>query len=137
MAPLSEVLKEIETTAGDLFESMPSIGQIITKIDPHLTAVDKIVDLAPRLEAVVEQLEQLAGVASSTTTLAEPPAPAEMAAAATPAEASPVQVEAPAVAAAKVEAEPEPAAAETEPEVTIKVPASQAAALGKTPIAVG
>jgi hypothetical protein len=130
MPPLSKVLQEVETVAGDLFESMPSIGQIITKIDPHLTAVDQIVDLAPRLEAVVTRLEELTG--TSSTASQEPPAPAETAAKATA--AKPIEVAAPA-------AKPEPAAeadapAVEDPEVTIKVPASQAAALGKTPITI-
>lgn len=108
MAPLSEVIKEAENIAGDLLQSLPDIGAIVKKIDPHAAAVDKIIELAPRLEAVVQELEQLAAIK-----LPEPPAPVTAAAAEEP------------------QAEPE---AESDQKVAIEVTPEQAAQLGKTPI---
>ena len=126
MAPLSEVIKEAETIAGDVLQSLPDIAGIVKKIDPHLTAVDQVIELAPRLEAVVTRLEQIAGIA-----LPEPPAP--KGAAPAPTGKAPIEVSAPA------KPEPETQAETTtdtagEDKVTIEVTPEQAAALGKTPI---
>ena len=145
MAALSKVVQEIESVAGDVLDSLPSIGQIITKIDPHLAAVDKIVELAPRFEAVVQELEAMTGITPpAKKPLPEPPAPTAAAAVgeAKPAPgAGPIQISAPGV-----ESKPEPqveagtsesassSEAPAEQNVTIEVTPEQAAALGKTPI---
>lgn len=137
MAPLSEVIKEAETVAGDLLQSLPDIAGIVKKIDPHAQAIDQLVALVPRLEAAVVELEKLVGIS-----LPEPPAPtggpvqvSVTGGAGEPSIAGkgPIQISAPAT-----EPKPEPPV-ETQPaapeqKVAIEVTPEQAAMLGKTPI---
>lgn len=130
---LTKIAESIDEIGQRVVEALPSVAELFGKIDPHSAAVDKILEAAPRFEAVADRLEQL--LAAGVAALPEPPAPTQTAATPAPtAGKGPIEVSAPGTE-AKAEA-PAAAGAPEEKSVTIEVTPEEAAALGKSPIQV-